>query len=221
MCEGKYTPEQPQTPLYDDFNRADENPLDGGLWNTSATDIPTFNNRGELVSNQAKRGGSWSLFVHSPRRCAEVWASFPVLGSLGWGLVLHGSGSGFNGNRLGYEFAGLPVQGKSDMDRYEFGNASFQAGVEANQIIWLDPAANHRLLLRRHRKLTSGYIYFGGQWEWVCSRYYTGTGINSPISGEVGFEIFDTTGRMDDFGQGEYPCPIFVPQIYRHTQGQT
>ena len=223
VCECTPAAAFPVFPIIDDFNRANENPLDGGIWVPSGC-IPTANFTGRVVSNQAGSGGSW-LLESFPDCRTEVYATFPTFGSLGAGLLLNGLGCGNLSTRGGYEMAWLPFpQGKqTDYDRIEMGKAGFVAGFTGSErylIGWVDATNGHKMGIQRdsHNHTLHYWIDEGGGWEEIGAVQYMAPIEDVNPIGQLGYEIFDSTTRMDDFGGG-YKCFGFVPQYYRHTCG--
>lgn len=220
VCEVAIPEAFPTTPILDNFNRADENPLDNGTWDTSSC-VPTTANKGRLVTNVAAgqsgaHGGQWwnETFVSNDM---EVYASVPTASTIhegGIGLVLQGVGCGNLATRAGYEVRWKPsVSGTSAYpdDVIDFGTAGNISAVQFAYIrTWRPFVSGNKLGWQRLGPVDYLWIDEGSGWELAGAAYDHG-GLGS---GRLGFEIFEGTTRMDDFGGGAHVAP-FIPQIIR------
>lgn len=232
ICEVDLPPDFPSTPILDDFNRADENPLDGGLWDTS-TCVPTFSGHGRIVSNEAAGqsggpGGSWWL---EEIQCeeAEVYADFPTSGS-GYGIIVFGDGCGQNGTRNGYEMSHVQDDGSPMVADYlDCGWAESFSGTRTWNRFWSALADDHRFGIQctgeRRSSGGLGIIYYwyddntGFDWENISATYERSQELGPDIDppAKWGFEHFGPSSRMDNFGGGEI-CDD-LPQFYRRVFG--
>ena len=196
-------PSFPTTPLLDDFNRADENPLDNGTWDAT-TCCGQFNAHLKIVSNVAMSAsasaGSWWLTQNAVED-AEVFATMPT--GVEGGVLLHGSGCGNNSTRSGYECewqaSGTRVAG-DQLAMGQMGNSADVSGG-AGWRTRINGTAGYKVGLQKQGRVLLSWVDRGSGWE-CCAGMYCDAFVRS--SGKMGLVVRSSTPRMDDFGGGEH-----------------
>jgi hypothetical protein len=115
ICEVPEVTNFPRTPILDDFNRADEIPLDNGTWDAVGFTGQSTTHRLQLLSNRAARSsalgtdsaGQWWLTPNKQgSTCAEVYVSVPVAVTAdvdsGSAVICRGRGQAGDLNVAGY-----------------------------------------------------------------------------------------------------------------------
>jgi hypothetical protein len=230
----------PRTPIIDDFNRADENPLDGGIW------IPGFDEDGpnesfttgpsspgtrllQLISNEAAAGdtnaGGQATVIDYVCDDMEVYATitnFPedFVGSVH--LFIHHRGQTDDGDASGWGVSlGIIDNSPPSPDWY-----ALRMGLQGNQglpattTIWFEmhpdfgpqPGDVWKLGMQRFRKLHHLWLDMGGGWEWIAAR----RALSGNDSGKLGLAIWDPDSRVDDFGGG--PTCYIAGINYRYAE---
>lgn len=216
VCEVSLDGSFPNWPVLDDFNRADENPLDNGTWNTS--DSATDGNRGYLTSNQAAAnvGGSFwsSTFTGGD---GEVYMTIATIGTspTATAVHFHTSGQANTTNMDGWaiEYA----EGATNAVGHHITVGSSANGAAAAQVdnqrmrIWTTLTNGSKIGFQRRDPVTHVWVDYaaGNGWEWVGAVHE----VNVINSGRAAFGLRATTTRIDDFGAGVEPG--FIPQFYR------
>ncbi len=215
LCEVTI-PTFPTTPILDDFNRADENPLDNGTWDASACISLTPAN-GKLVSNRAAgAGGSWwgtDLLAGDN----EVYASQPVkptVTSGGCCLMLNASNCAQDSTRSGYGLEWTQANPTPALDSIEYGQLGNSSGISGGIDLraFAPVTAGGKIGLCKIDKTMHLFADFNGGagWQWVGAIYWKTFSSNS---GKIGLGMRDGTTRLDDFGGGTHVS--FLPQIFR------
>ena len=211
-----YHPTFPSSELRDNFNRADEDPLDNGTWVTSSF---IFGGTPGLAisTNQCKTGGAaagwrgqWWGTDFSVDQEAWVTCATPATGfEDGYGIGTHGvTGDSATGFRALWQIdvvqSGLPEDG------ILFGTGDANE-VTAKMIAWSNQSAGDKLGMNKVGSEVSLWLDKGSGWNWTCAFRDT-----SASGGKISLICRDQVVRVDDFGGG--PIEIFVPQIYRREQ---
>jgi hypothetical protein len=216
----------PRTPIIDDFNRADENPLDGGIW------IPGFDEDGpnesfttgpsspgtrllQLISNEAAAGdtsaGGQATVEDYVCDDMEVYATYSVFPDDFVGAVhlfIHHRGQTDDADASGWGVSlGNTGNGAMPPGWYllRVGQQGNQ-GVPSNATLEFQiadgfaPTAGDvwKLGLQRFRKTMHLWVDSGAGWEWVGARRQ----LSGNDSGKLGLAIWDPESRVDDFGGG-------------------
>jgi hypothetical protein len=201
----------PRTPLRDDFNRANEDPLSkGGEWISTlcaagpSGATPRFL---RVLSNVAAGsvattlGGSWFAEVF-PGGQGEVWSTVAVAG--GRTIIYNGSGCAntatVDGLAAGWT---LFANGTNAGDYITLGSAGFTGGVDQMRLrLWLTMAAGRKFGIRRKGTDLHLWVDWDGSWIWVAALHGTGilAGFNS--GGKLGLVHTQGATRTDDFGGG-------------------
>jgi hypothetical protein len=221
----------PHTPIIDDFDRADEYPLDGGIWwpgtdedgpNASITTGPSSPGTrllridgGEAAANALPwpEGGAGGQATRTVYTCddMEVYATYShVEGGLGWvQLLMHHQGTTDDANASGLAIAIRSAnyfQIPSDCGLW-----ALQMGHQGNQ--GAIDRENFWLWIPEEAAPTSGWRFgmarFGNvdhAWVdtgdgWVWRGAYYTMGAHNS-SGRLGLAIWESGSRIDDFGGG-------------------
>lgn len=204
--EVPYYPGFPTTPLIDTFTRANESPLDGGVWSTGAC-VPSTGNKLQLVSNVAAAigtGGGQFVLATLAGPNSEVYATMPTAptdngGSLSLGMFYDcGQNSTLSG--ICAEWRNLT---SGDLDSILLDTASFNGGAAGSEQfrVFLDPANGRKLGLQTRGPVDYWWVDVGSGWEWVAA---TESGI--PVqTAKAGLTLKGTIVRADDYGGGDIP----------------
>ena len=219
----------PITPILDDFNRADENPLDGGRWDTvrSSYGFPSS----QIISNQAAGGGS--IFNGFQEKCQEVYVTVADYAS----SAIHFNASG--DVQLGdFQAHGAQWRDGTRLPSVEshsinFGYANLFGEIVVSVVgppiitwptgLYTPPPDGSKMGIRREKfsGLWADTLFVdlldGDGWR-PCGTLAYDIAAASPLDdGELSM---GTDGRLDDFGGGMIPCGRpFRPQVYRRTLG--
>lgn len=209
----------PNWPVLDDFNRANENPLDNGTWNTTITTTDVF--KGQLLSNEAAPGSNNGGSVWNTTLTGADGEAYMTLAEIhspsATAVHLHSSGSAAGGtfNSWGLEYAVGQTNAVGPYIVLGSGaNGASSAQIDQPSLrIWTDIADGGKIGLQRRAPVSHVWVDYGQGvgWEWVAATYEIAT-LNS---GKPGFGIRGSTNRIDDFGAGVEPG--WIPQIYRRT----
>ncbi len=216
----------PRTPIIDDFNRADEDPLDGGIWipgqdedgpDESFTTGPSSPGTRllQLIGNEAAAGptqaGGQATVLDYTCDDMEVYATYSEITEHPGGvhLFIHHRGQTDDADASGWVVAlgRIGLSGFIPLDWW-----GLQAGVQGNQGVPStttfrmeihsdyapQPGDVWRLGLQRLRKLHHIWLDRGAGWEWVGAR----RALSGNESGKLGLAIWDPETRVDDFGGG-------------------
>lgn len=222
----------PTSSVLDNFNRADEDPLDNSTWFTDRTCGPSSpgSPRFMALSGNRANGGStnaggqqWDTEFFN---CVEVFVDIPVLGSsspdTGVDVFFHLDESSHNATLEGYGVAWRgPVFGNSLYWGLEGGTAGFQGGVGTPYFrAHVVPSAGSKLGAKRLEAPPSGlavdafFIDIGDGWEQVAAIYR-----NHPSAfrnvGYLGVAVWDPDTEVDNFGGGEVDCIQWMPEFIR------
>jgi len=226
----------PRTPIIDDFDRADEFPLDGGIWapgfdedgpNESQTTGPSSPGTrllqlisGEAAADATGAGGQATVQEYV---CddMEVYATYSEITENPGGvhLFIHHQGQTDDADASGW---GISL-GRINNPFLTAGWWALRVGEQGNQglpatsTFWAElmedfapqPGQTWKLGLQRIRKLHHIWIDQGGGWEWVGAR----RALSGNTSGRLGLAIWDPDSRVDDFGGG--PTCYIVGTNYR------
>ena len=227
----------PTTPLIDDFNRADEAPLDNGIWDTSSRKA-FYGGHLNVESNQAANssggGGSWLL--DEWEKCGEAYMTIVNFDNnihCGHGIHYFGAGNSQNGTMFSCGASWALTYGMMNSVLF-FGVSDIHgaakitgAGGETGASVILghwQGADGHKMGIQRLKDravidsdvgcVDHLWIDRGDGWEEVaaCIRFY---GSFIPSAGEAAFSCHSAVGINDDFGGGQIRCPAPLPQIYR------
>ncbi len=222
LCEVAMDGAFPNWPVLDDFNRADENPLDNGTWNT--TDSATDGQRGQLISNQAAAGttvgGSfWNTTLSGAD--GEAYMTIATIGTspTATALHFHTAGQANTANMDGWAIEYTTGATNSVGPHINVGSSA--NGASAAQVdnlamrIWSTLTNGSKIGIQRRAPITHVWVDYagGGGWEWVAAVHESVT-INA---GRPAFSLRASTTRIDDFGAGVEPG--WAPQIYRRPFG--
>lgn len=201
----------PRTPIRDDFNRANEDPLSkGGEW------ISTLCNAGpsgatarflRVLSNVAAgsvatgAGGSWWAEVFTGGQ-GEVYATISTSGNNT--IIYNGSGCA-NAATVDGLAAGWTIfaNGTNAGDYITLGSAGLTGGVDQYRLrLWLNMAAGRRYGIRRKGNDLHLWVDFTGSWQWAGALhgYLVLDGFDS--GGKLGLVNLASATRMDNFGGG-------------------
>lgn len=205
-------PSFPQTAVLDDFNRADQDPLDGTDWVSAACCCGTAGLRfNRILSNQAAMSGagisgSWRSTVPNCDNF-EVYLSTPVAGDLM--AICAGQGCTNSGNAQGiaarWETVAIPLV-RQDIRACLIGNSGSGTGTRLR--LWVDRANGNKLGIQRVSEATHWWVDRGSGWlEAGAYLNYESPWNGFGGSGKLGFAMYDGTVRADDFGGGCIPAP--------------
>ncbi len=220
VCAVPQIPGFPVTPILDDFNRADENPLSGG-WDDSG---PTafFGQNAQLLSNRAAgSGGSWWDATFD--RCVEVYAEIAVAGESV--LTFHGSGDTSIGPTMDGNSVGYYQLSQNARALIHAGRSGLQGFVGSEVLLaWAVLGVGDKYGMQRTRGpagcvgVNHVWVNFGGAgWEEIAA-YILDPGDNNGefTTGRLALAALGSTVRLDNFGGGQFPCGSkFIPQLYR------
>lgn len=203
----------PTFPNFDDFNRADEDPLREPPWDQSATHGPGFGAcRLRVVSNKCARSnlnsGHGSMFWDTPIPAGddgEVFVTISTLPPASGSCWAHcfSSGSGHDSTLNGYI---VGSRGMSDArpDAWAFGNTGFNGDqASAGLYVWGTRADGHKMGMQFRSSGAEQHLWLdlGNGWRWVSCIHNTGTYLHN--GGYFGLNLDDeTVTRLDDFGGG-------------------
>lgn len=209
LREIPYSPYFPTTPLLDDFQRADQEPLPSPPWDTTADRPQVGSAQIQNLSNLAARGsagtggGSQYYDTTFTGPDAEVWAVAPTPG--GWTIFLHGTGSGAAATEVAYGATYQPQPGSPYAGYFvAFPLAGFTGiGVGGtNPNVWGQLASNSRIGLQFDNPVVSLWIGNGGVFVWAAAYYITDAG-SLLNTGRLGLAFLgDTATRVSEFGGG-------------------
>jgi hypothetical protein len=225
----------PETGIYDDFNRADEYPIDGGgRWSTALNDWAFGSDWIAVIGNKAGRaGGSKTTLEMLIGQCGEVYATYDTLGTgdpsaAGIHMVATGNSAGPNFDGVG---AYWTVRGPGStrtgtpLGRIDFGESG-NGGRVGGRIwcySWAPVSAGAKWGIRRTKgvkgafKIDRLYVDYGGGWEEIIAGFARG---GWRQSGKFALSHEEGVSRTEDFGAGAVPCgSTFRPQIYRRVLG--
>jgi hypothetical protein len=213
----------PTFPNFDDFNRADVDPLPNPPWSASTTITP---GQGSAllrnVSNQCARSSSgtlhgamfWDLVVPAGDD-GEAFVTLAVrdTGGAAPGIHVFAAGSGQVATLSGYAAYWVPVA-DARPDHLDFGDTGNSGGIVARAMhVWADSAAGYKwgLQMRESGVVVHLWADLGLGWRWVAGWRRTAFVSNGGMFGlnmGNGFVV-----RLDDFGGGT--SVRFIPQIIR------
>ena len=225
VSEINYDASFPTFPNFDDFNRADEDPLSNPPWDDDPNHHPGQGSaQCRVVSNECARSASGTF--HG----AQFWLSsipagddgevFTTITNVGASTSRQGahcfaSGSGHNATLGGYAVYWIGETGARP-DHLDYGSSgNTGGGVTQGLIVWADKSSPCKmgLQLRSNGRVLQLWADTGSGWRWVSAYYVTGGGYAN--SGYFGLNFAnDSAARMDDFGGGT-SLPPFLPQIIR------
>lgn len=221
----------PRTPIIDDFNRGDEDPLDGGIWvpDTDENAVTTGPSSPgirllQLIGNEAAAGpseaGGQATVEDYVCDDMEVYATYSVVTDNPGGvhLFIHHQGATDDANASGWSLAlsrvglGFTTPGWWGLRLSSQGNQ----GVPSTATIWFEFPPEYgpqgqvwKLGMQRFRKTIHLWMDTGAGWEWVAARRQ----ISGNSAGKLGLAIWDPDSRVDDFGGG--PTCFIVGTNYR------
>ena len=213
--------EFPTTGILDDFNRADEEPLDAGEWDTTLG-AGSGSRKLRVVLNQSANGttgtgfgGQWRIdeLVSAEAEGYCTLASAPNGGSEGVGVIIMGGGASSSANKSGIsafyqEFTSGAFPGFDNV-RYDIEGFTGPSPVAVCAVTLAD---GDKLGIEVRDKLSNLWLDLGSGWNWYGAIYRN----TFASGGKIGLEIQGTDPRVDDFGGGD----IFsLPQIIRRVLG--
>lgn len=201
----------PLTPIVDDFNRANEDPMDDGQWST-ATCIPGGGRKLRVVSNQSAisaigggggPSGQWQLSqVAGPN--SEVYVTMAVgpsvnLDALGVLIGVNcGNDSTLSGRQAYWQ------KNTTEGDYIYFARAGFGGGPSADLRCWLVPAAGSKLGLQIKGDFLHLWVDTGSGWVWRACKDFQG----ETLTALPGLQMVGSVIRAEDFGCGDIPPEV-------------
>lgn len=220
VSEVDYDGAFPTFPNFDNFNRADEDPLASPPWSITQ-DLGQGTALLRIVSNQCARSAigsgngaqKWATTI-PPGDDGEVFVTLAVVGAAQAGVHCFASGTANSSTLGGYAIYWIPVSG-SRADYLHYGDTGFNAGqITANGLrVWQDRANGYKmgLQMRNSGIEINLWVDTGTGWRWASGYYRTSFVSNG---GDFGLNaVSDTAVRFDDFGGGT--SIRFIPQIFR------
>ncbi len=214
----------PTFPNFDDFNRADEDPLASPPWYTVDPVLGNGTALLRVVSNQCARSlvtGSGSGAMRwiddiPPGDDGEVFVTVADFGGVSGTPGVHCfAAGGANAATLGgYAVYWVPIT-DSRPDRVDYGESGFLSGgvTSRSLAVWLERADGYKmgLQMRNNGADLQLWVDTGTGWRWV-SAYHKTTFVSN--GGFFGLHTnSDPTVIFDDFGGGT--SIRFIPQIFR------
>lgn len=202
--------EFPTTSVLDDFNRADENPLDNGDWDTTNS---ALNNFAQIGGMAVSAGGS--LWAEDWEGCQEVFATISDYGGT-VGLVMSAFGDAGAATLEGWCWQWATPRGVIFLSPVGVQGAAIEGWVAA----WLSGADGTKMGMKRtylseasNVGATRAELDLDGEFEEVAALFVPGPSVAR--NGQVG--ITAAGGFLDDFGGGVIDCPRHrLPQIMRY-----
>lgn len=221
------------TPLIDDFNRADETPIDGGIW--EAITHPQFGDKWLAIdSNEVKEGagtlGGGSQYTVEFMETDEDLGEYEMWGTLSvahHAIFALGSGNG-NAASVGatgvmYADSGLRAFNGGapwDMGAIAFGDIGFGGTSFSDKtcLVWGHRVDGTKIGLQQLNfgGLLVHHLWMddGSGWEWVAATIRNALSSSFVWHGQFSIAMSNSpTSRVDDFGGG--PLDRFIPQIIR------
>lgn len=215
----EYVPDAfPQTPIIDDFNRANEDPLAGGWYSGSFI----FGGTPGLAvsSNVCKTGGSSAAYrgqwwAEEFTAMQEAYVTCTTAASTeddGFGVGVSGDlDASANGGRVLWQ--AIPTGNSASEDSISSGYADPNS-ISHRVRTWADMQAGRKLGMRAVPQSGFGILEtwgdFGSGWKWLNA--YTSS---EPLDAQkISLICRDQTVRVDDFGGGG----AFAPQLYRRVR---
>ena len=203
----------PIAPIRDDFNRANETPLDGGLW---YTDRRSFGSAMLNLSGNQTSGGGGSQFIGEQERCQEVYGTITDWSD----SVIHFNADGdvalANFEARGAEWMNPHIDAleahcvKMGIVGSIFGRIDHKfISYPVGDIYPSDPSDGVKMGIRRSREagLYVDHLFLdtldGDGWRCMGSMAIS---VNSGVLFEGRMSIGTVSGKWDDFGGGEIPC---------------
>lgn len=233
----------PHTPIIDDFNRADESPLDGGIWvpgldeagpNESVTTGPSSPGTRvlQIISDEAAAGGAGlgdgaggqATVIQYDCDDMEVYATYSVIPENAGGvhLFIHHRGATDDANASGWSLAfGLVGLQFTPTDWW-----GLRLGIQGNQgvpdgnTVWFEfpdrygPQPGDVWRLGMQRFHKTNHLWIDTGAGWEWLAARRDLGGNT--SGRLGLAIWDSISRVDDFGGG--PTCFIVNMNWRYAQ---
>jgi hypothetical protein len=238
IYEATFIPDFPRFPVLDDFNRADEDPLDNSTWMTWLGDGCTAGYGGgelRIAGNEAAKSivnpwgaGSqwWDDATASFGDYAEVYATVNTYGQAG--VILDGTGCGHNATMGGYSAFFAPQSSGYFPDDQLFNGFAGQTGwIGGNGLhTWIDGLDGWGIGLQRTscpHNFIHAWINRGSGWEWASAWNEIVFGpYNVPGQNKLGLSVWgDNNTRLDDFGGGAEPdCPQFIANMNWRSAGR-
>lgn len=203
----------PTFPNFDDFNRADEDPLQQPPWDQSSTHGPGYgSSRLRVVSNQCARSnlgfGHGSMFWEDPIPAGddgEVFVTIAILPAASGACWAHcfSSGSGHDSTLAGYIVGSF---GFSDArpDAWPYGNTGFNGDQASRGVyVWADRANGNKMGMQFRKSGVEQHLWLdlGSGWRWVSCLINASLSLHNGGYFGLNFDD-DMTTRLDDFGGG-------------------
>lgn len=201
----------PQTPLLDDFNRANEAPLSGG-GNWHPTDDAWFGDLLSLDTNRVKGSGG-SVWDHQMEgNCAEAYCDIPVFGDCALHIFSTGDGGNVTFDGEGARWQVLSLVWPAIL----LGRSGNAGGIGTPKLYsWVAGVNGYKLGVQRTRFTEHGaravwrsWIHRGTSWEQVAQfiAHPAEDGLETG-PGRLALALAGGTGRADNFGGGVFSCP--------------
>lgn len=209
----------PTTPVVDDFNRADVNPLNGVAWDTACIGGHSTTGILQILSNRVAsqtpatdQDGQWYLGFTNATNEAESYISAPVLvgGASGDSIYvyLHCTGCRGTANIGGYMAAwAAALSGQIPGDYIEAADRATNGDFALNPVFCFASTVNGgKLGIRKAGQVTHTLADSGSGFVRVISQYWDlQAGGQNFTSGKIGIGIHGSIYRLDDFGAGAVP----------------
>jgi len=212
----------PQSGILDDFNRANEFPIDGGVWDTSGR--TAFGSaEGSLVSNQGTGGGG-SFFDAFYDDCVEVFATYSAVGGTDeWAnLHIHASGDASLATMFGVASAAWVTNLRGGT-----GDVIYFAPTSGNQgdpitgycLAFVPASAGEKWGIQRTQGPTGigwvNHLWVDTGSGWFELAAIADTTVSPTTGGELAYGAINGNPRIDDFGGGKVPCSIWPQEFIR------
>ena len=228
VCEVQPQP-FPTTPILDNFNRANEEPLDNGTWDTTNAAGPSSPGTRlmKLTSNQAAAGSTAAggqFWAASFANAVEAYVSIPTWTAGEIDVHFHTAGASQLATLDGSGVAWKGNDPQAIGTYLDLGRSGDQGGIAHSWVVraWVSGANGYKLGIQRTpagfggQGVDHAWVDLGSGWEEVSALFLGRT--DQRISGLLAMAVWDSTARLDDFGGGEFIEP-FIPQVYRRVFG--
>ena len=200
----------PTTPILDNFNRADESPLDNGTWDTSCLASEGTTTRLRVLTNQCavesgaagNCGQQWLASFGAGDHEAYVTLAVVAATNAGWIQVdakLAGCGQPAVGTLSCAAVRWQPSGGAlSQLDVFSMGG-SVGVGHSFFTLGWLDAANGDRIGVRQKGDYVHAYRdHSGGGWTWSGAIWKVPSGSGD----QLGLNMRTSVAQADNFGGG-------------------
>lgn len=211
----------PRASVVDNFNRADEDPLDNGTWDTTKTPgfgtakLKVATNVVAMSSGTGEGSQQWiDEATGHEAACAEVFATLSTRGAMN--LYWLGTGDGGLATLDALCVGSNPESATNVGSRMYQGDAGNQGNIASGVVIssWFDMQSGDKVGGQWISPVLHLWLDDGSGWRWVSADYRT----SAPTIRDQGFFAMSTQGdtatRIDDFGFG-FGCLRAQQQIIR------